>query len=94
MHAGSTGLYCIRGEEPVYLSSAHHSLALQKPTPPSNMFSRLATLLPIAALVAVAAAAPNAVEARDETCSTSNQSCCNTDQLAVRHLFPPFPLDD
>jgi hypothetical protein len=58
------------------------------------MFSRLATLLPIAVLVAVAAAAPNAVDARDggSNCSTSGQYCCDTDQLAVRHLFPfPYP---
>ncbi|KAN0073734.1 hypothetical protein V8E55_011988 [Tylopilus felleus] len=37
------------------------------------MFSRLATLLPFAALVAVATAAPNA----RSTCSTSNTICCN-----------------
>jgi hypothetical protein len=55
------------------------------------MFSRLATLLPIAALVAVAAAAPNAVEARDTTCSTSDQACCNTTQLPVRHLLLRLP---
>jgi hypothetical protein len=54
------------------------------------MFSRLATLLPIAALIAVTAAAPNAIDTRDggSNCSTSDQYCCPTNQLAVRHLFP------
>ena len=61
------------------------SSALQKPTPLLNMFSRVFSLLPLAALVAVAAAVPNALEARD--CSVSGQSCCDTTQLAVRHLF-------
>ncbi|KAN0073720.1 fungal hydrophobin [Tylopilus felleus] len=37
------------------------------------MFSRLATLLPLAAFVAVATAAPNA----RSTCSTGNTVCCN-----------------
>ncbi|KAN0073728.1 hypothetical protein V8E55_011982 [Tylopilus felleus] len=44
------------------------------------MFSRLATLLPFAALVAVATAAPSAVKARNgggSTCSTGNTICCN-----------------
>ncbi|KAN0073733.1 hypothetical protein V8E55_011987 [Tylopilus felleus] len=37
------------------------------------MFSRLATLLPLAAFVAVATAAPNA----RSTCSTGNTICCD-----------------
>ncbi|KAI9455832.1 hydrophobin 2 [Boletus coccyginus] len=43
------------------------------------MFSRLATLVPIAALVAVATATPGVVEARDSVsqCNTSDQYCCN-----------------
>ena len=64
------------------------SSVLQKPTQLLDMFSRLFTLLPLAALVAVAAAAPNAVEARDSECDVSDQSCCNTDQWVVRYLLP------
>ncbi|KAG6375855.1 fungal hydrophobin [Boletus reticuloceps] len=42
------------------------------------MFARFVTLLPIAALVAVAAAAPNALEARTaSTCNSGSVSCCN-----------------
>ncbi|KAI9570794.1 fungal hydrophobin [Boletus coccyginus] len=45
------------------------------------MYSRLATIVPIAALVAVATAAPGVVEARDTVsqCNTSDQYCCNSD---------------
>ncbi|KAF8545971.1 fungal hydrophobin [Imleria badia] len=42
------------------------------------MFSRLATLLPIAALVAVATAAPNVLEARQTSqCNGGSTTCCN-----------------
>ncbi|KAI9462125.1 hydrophobin 2 [Boletus coccyginus] len=43
------------------------------------MFSRLATLVPIAALVAVATAAPGVVVTRDSfsQCNTDGQYCCN-----------------
>ena len=70
------------------------------------MFSRLATLLPIAALVAVAAAAPGGSSGGSSSgsssggssgstsCSTENQSCCNTNALTVRYLFPSLPLDN
>ena len=54
------------------------------------MFSRIATLLPVAALVAVAAAAPNALEARGGSqCTTGSNYCCNTSQsISVRHVLP------
>ena len=67
------------------------------------MFSRLATLLPVAALVAVAAAAPGSStsggssggssgsSSGSTTCSTGYQTCCNTSQTTVRHFPHPFP---
>ncbi|KAG6375852.1 hydrophobin 2 [Boletus reticuloceps] len=43
------------------------------------MFARFVTLLPIAALAAVAAAAPNVLEARTTApvCNSGSQYCCN-----------------
>ncbi|KAF8437528.1 fungal hydrophobin-domain-containing protein [Boletus edulis BED1] len=40
------------------------------------MFARFVTLLPLAALAAVVAAAPNVLEAR-ATCSSGSEYCCN-----------------
>ncbi|KAF8414623.1 fungal hydrophobin-domain-containing protein [Boletus edulis BED1] len=50
------------------------------------MFARFVTLLPLAALAAVAAAAPNVLEARTgaATCSSGSEYCCNQ-KFAVRH---------
>ena len=46
------------------------------------MFIRFSTLLPVAALVALAAAAPGALEARTDTsqCNTGSMQCCATTQ--------------
>ncbi|KAF8123565.1 fungal hydrophobin [Boletus edulis] len=41
------------------------------------MFARFVTLLPLAALAAVAAAAPNMLEARTATCNSGSEYCCN-----------------
>jgi len=82
---------CIKWEEraPVLFSQQlFESSALRKSTHLPDMFSRLATLVPIAALVAVATAAPGAVEARDSVsqCNTSDQYCCNQ-AITVGHFF-------
>ena len=66
-----------------------HCLEQSNPSNPSTnkMFVRFSTLLPVAALVAVAAAAPGALEARtDSSCNTGSQQCCVMTQT-VR--FPP-----
>ena len=54
-----------------------------------KMFIRFSTLLPVAALVAVAAAAPGALEARTDSssCNTGSQQCCVTTQTV--RIFPP-----
>ncbi|KAF8448058.1 hypothetical protein L210DRAFT_2834811 [Boletus edulis BED1] len=51
------------------------------------MFARFVTLLPLAALAAVAAAAPNVLEARTATsCNSGSEYCCNQ-KFDVRHLI-------
>ncbi|KAI9570790.1 hydrophobin-251 [Boletus coccyginus] len=42
------------------------------------MFARLATLVPVAALVAVVTAAPNGSGGSVSQCNTSDQYCCNS----------------
>ena len=72
-----------------YQQKASHRLEQSNPSNPSTnkMFIRFSTLLPVAALVAVAAAAPGALEARtDSSCNTGSQQCCVMTQT-VR--FPP-----
>ncbi|KAF8136264.1 fungal hydrophobin [Boletus edulis] len=41
------------------------------------MFARFVTLLPLAALAAVAAAGPNVLKARTATCNSGSEYCCN-----------------
>ena len=54
------------------------------------MYFRLPTLLPVAALVAVAAAAPSELEARIGTqCNTGSMECCAY-TLPVRFQFPRY----
>ena len=67
----------------VSLRTAHHQLnSVPSPLSPLNkMFIRFASLLPIAALVAVVAGAPNALEARNggsSECNTGTLQCCNS----------------
>ena len=64
------------------------SSALQLSTHLPDMFSRLATLIPVAALVAVVTAAPNGNGGVSQ-CNTSDQYCCNQ-AISVGHLFLPF----
>ncbi|KAF8553767.1 fungal hydrophobin [Imleria badia] len=48
------------------------------------MFIRFSTLLPVAALVAVAAAAPSALQARDSSeCNTGSMQCCLSTQTST-----------
>ncbi|KAI9570785.1 hypothetical protein HD554DRAFT_2169926 [Boletus coccyginus] len=71
-----------REDHPIVLNNQLFGfLALQKSTHLPDMFARLITLVPVAALVAVATAAPNAVGARNggvSQCNTSDQYCCNS----------------
>ena len=56
-----------------------------------KMYFRFSTLLPVAALVAVAAAAPSELEARTGTsqCNTGSMECCTFTQT-VRFRFPHY----
>ena len=59
------------------------------------MFIRFSTLLPVAALVAVVAAVPSALEARQNSqCNTGPIQCCNQTQEvgSLLLMLPPFVL--
>ena len=58
------------------------------------MYIRFAALLPVAALAAVAAAMPNALEARWDTsqCNNGEIQCCNSTEEVKCHSLSLNPL--
>ena len=94
----SSLLCCIRRYVLGSSSAKQHPIASRavQLTRFEKMFIRFSTLLPVAALVAVAAAAPSALEARQSSsqCNTGPIQCCNSTQEvgSVLLTLPPFVL--